>query len=403
MLDLLKRGTVAVEGKRVFVPGCGRGYDPVTFIKAGAKEAIGLELAPSATPAANEYIAAQSVDTSKCYVETGDFFKWKDPAGFDVGYDYTFLCAMHPTMREDWAKAWHGHLSPGGKLITLIFPINPAADPGPPWYIHADMCKELLIPAGTAVDFVTKGGGPITDKEASLRVEVESPFRSLRIIVLGFCIASAGIGSLFSLVYILKDGPDAWKNLGINAGVVAVAAWLLRRDLKARGTAVNRVMREGQLGACEVQLQNGRRLRLADLRGSARVVIMVGTREQVEAAVGAAEPFRERLQAAGVLLVPAAIYDQGSGTSDGAAPQASAADLKWVAQPVRLAEWRTWFEQQTKSQGTPTAGGLYISLRLDGRIRASGRGSPPWEQLAAQLPSVSGFFGGFLDGMDGRV
>lgn len=39
------------------------------------------------TPAANEYIAAQSVDTSKCYVETGDFFKWKDPAGFDVGYD----------------------------------------------------------------------------------------------------------------------------------------------------------------------------------------------------------------------------------------------------------------------------------------------------------------------------
>uniref|UniRef100_A0A1D2AA54 Uncharacterized protein n=1 Tax=Auxenochlorella protothecoides TaxID=3075 RepID=A0A1D2AA54_AUXPR len=138
-------------------------------------------------------------------------------------------------------------------------------------------------------------------------------------------------------------------------------------------------------------------------RGSARVVIMVGTREQVEAAVGAAEPFRERLQAAGVLLVPAAIYDQGSGTSDAAAPQASAADLKWVAQPVRLAEWRTWFEQQTKSQGTPTAGGLYISLRLDGRIRASGRGSPPWEQLAAQLPSVSGFFGGFLDGMDGRV
>ncbi len=59
--------------------------------------------------------------------------------------------------------------------------------------------------------------------------------------------------------------PDAWKNLGINAGVVAVAAWLLRSDLKARGTAVNRVMREGQLGACEVQLQNGRRLRLADL------------------------------------------------------------------------------------------------------------------------------------------
>ncbi|KAL6769479.1 hypothetical protein ACKKBG_A31170 [Auxenochlorella protothecoides x Auxenochlorella symbiontica] len=68
----------------------------------------------------------------------------------------TFLCAMHPTMREDWAKAWHGHLSPGGKLITLIFPINPAADPGPPWYIHADMCKELLIPAGFELETLEK-------------------------------------------------------------------------------------------------------------------------------------------------------------------------------------------------------------------------------------------------------
>jgi len=34
--------------KRIIVPGCGRGYDLVTFVKAGAKEALGLEVAPSA-------------------------------------------------------------------------------------------------------------------------------------------------------------------------------------------------------------------------------------------------------------------------------------------------------------------------------------------------------------------
>jgi hypothetical protein len=37
-----------LSDKRVFVPGCGRGYDLVTFVKAGAKEALGLELAPTA-------------------------------------------------------------------------------------------------------------------------------------------------------------------------------------------------------------------------------------------------------------------------------------------------------------------------------------------------------------------
>ena len=35
-------------GKRVFVPGCGRGYDLVALLAAGAEEAVGLELAPTA-------------------------------------------------------------------------------------------------------------------------------------------------------------------------------------------------------------------------------------------------------------------------------------------------------------------------------------------------------------------
>lgn len=34
--------------------------------------------------------------------------------------------------------------------------------------------------------------------------------------------------------------------------------------------------------------------------------------------------------------------------------------------------------------------GLYISLRLDGRVRASGTGSPPWQRLVRELPPNSG-------------
>ena len=34
--------------------------------------------------------------------------------------------------------------------------------------------------------------------------------------------------------------------------------------------------------------------------------------------------------------------------------------------------------------------GLYVSLRMDGRVRGSGVGSPPWDRLAVALPPVSG-------------
>jgi len=40
---------------------------------------------------------------------------------------------------------------------------------------------------------------------------------------------------------------------------------------------------------------------------------------------------------------------------------------------------------------------------MDGRVRGSGVGYPPWNALVAQLPSVKGIWTGLLDGMDGRV
>ena len=45
----------------------------------------------------------------------------------------------------------------------------------------------------------------------------------------------------------------------------------------------------------------------------------------------------------------------------------------------------------------------YLSLRLDGRVRGSGVGYPPWNAFVAQLPPVKGIWSGILDGMDGRV
>ena len=61
-----------------------------------------------------------------------------------------FLCAMHPSMRQDWAAAWAGHIKPGGRLVTLMFPVNPnkPRDEGPPFPLTPELYTELLTPHG---------------------------------------------------------------------------------------------------------------------------------------------------------------------------------------------------------------------------------------------------------------
>lgn len=77
----------------------------------------------------------------------GDFFKWQSEAPFEGGYDYTFFCALHPTMRQDWAAAWARHLKPDALLVCLAFPLNHTQE-GPPWPVTVDDYKKLLLPQG---------------------------------------------------------------------------------------------------------------------------------------------------------------------------------------------------------------------------------------------------------------
>eukprot|EP00929_Paragymnodinium_shiwhaense_P119144 TRINITY_DN9101_c0_g1_i2.p3 TRINITY_DN9101_c0_g1~~TRINITY_DN9101_c0_g1_i2.p3 ORF type:complete len:110 (+),score=18.13 TRINITY_DN9101_c0_g1_i2:490-819(+) len=83
---------------------------------------------------------------------------------FDLGYDYTFLCALNPSMREDWAAAWSKLIREGGELVTLIFPVSDKVG-GPPFKVSPELYKELLEPVG----FVHVGDGPrkLPDEECA--------------------------------------------------------------------------------------------------------------------------------------------------------------------------------------------------------------------------------------------
>ena len=120
-MDLIPKG-------KGIVPGCGRGYAP-RALSYGGRHCIGLDIAPTAVAAAKEYLKSNppSDTNSKVEFKHGSFFEYKDNDGdnsFDFAYDYTFLCALQPDMREQWASTYARLLKPDGVLMTVVFPIT---------------------------------------------------------------------------------------------------------------------------------------------------------------------------------------------------------------------------------------------------------------------------------------
>ncbi|KAL3439601.1 S-adenosyl-L-methionine-dependent methyltransferase, partial [Aspergillus tetrazonus] len=162
-------GKTRKRRKRALVPGCGRGYDVITFALHGF-DACGLEVSTTAVSEARAFAKkelcspqsrnfgdkfdrerARHIGVGKTQFLQGDFFTdtWieNETAGLDQGktengkfdlvYDYTFLCALHPAQRTRWAERMADLLRPGGLLVCLEFPMykDPAL-PGPPWGVN---------------------------------------------------------------------------------------------------------------------------------------------------------------------------------------------------------------------------------------------------------------------------
>ncbi|RJE23296.1 Thiopurine S-methyltransferase TPMT [Aspergillus sclerotialis] len=155
--DLFYPFTADGGRKRALVPGCGRGYDVVMLALHGF-DAYGLEISQTAVAEAEKYASSELKEPTEHnfgsvgnlserpgtvkFVE-GDFFAdgWEsqcsDGEKFDLIYDYTFLCALHPSQRRDWATRMASLLEKGGLLVCLEFPMykDPKL-PGPPWGLN---------------------------------------------------------------------------------------------------------------------------------------------------------------------------------------------------------------------------------------------------------------------------
>ena len=246
------------------------------------------------------------------------------------------------------------------------------------------------------------------DVDIRIRSEVEAPFRAVRLVLFSFFAVSASVGALIATTQTIAAAtgrgnlllPDVATSLVIDLLAAGVFAFLVRKDLDARAKQVARLEREAALGGLRIITANGRALRLRDLRGTVRPVVVAGTRAQVDAALAAAEAVKEELTARGVIIVAAPVFGDSSSTPPlRPAPD----DLRFIVTPDERATpaFRKWFTDQAAAAGATTERGLYVGLRIDGRVRASGTGTPPFAAFAKQLPTLE--WAGFLDGFDGRI
>jgi len=148
--------SLIAEGKipcraRVLVPGCGSGYDCMLLATEAECHVTGLDISESGIEVARRLCG----QTPQVELLLADFFSDFDSTGegFDFIFDYTFFCALPPTMRAAWGKRTSELLKPGGLLLTLMYPVDEklASDPdvpGPPFKVSPAEYEKALCPHG---------------------------------------------------------------------------------------------------------------------------------------------------------------------------------------------------------------------------------------------------------------
>ncbi|WP_297737699.1 methyltransferase domain-containing protein [uncultured Maricaulis sp.] len=139
----LARGVLA-RGQSVVIPGCGRCAEVAAFARAGLK-VTAADLSDTAIAWQKAKIRDEQLS---CEYFEGDILRsddqrWCPDVPVDRVYDQTFLCAIHPRLREQYAYAlanlW---LKSGGQLLALFMQKDERG--GPPFGCSLDAMRDLF-------------------------------------------------------------------------------------------------------------------------------------------------------------------------------------------------------------------------------------------------------------------
>jgi len=141
-----------IQPSSILIIGSGKGYDAAAAAKAGYK-VTAVDFAEAAIEHSRELIKKENLEVR---IIRSDIFKLRDIINeqFDVVYEYTTFCAINPSRRKELADEIISFLRPGGKFVSVVFPID-GREGGPPFNIDLVEFYKLFS-AGLKLDYSSR-------------------------------------------------------------------------------------------------------------------------------------------------------------------------------------------------------------------------------------------------------
>lgn len=149
LLEMIESlGPPPAGARRVLVPGSGYGHDALAWARAGW-EVTAVDFAPLAVEGTRARARQQGVELTVLQADVLDLGREHD-ATFDVIWEQTCLCALHPEMHQPYVASMARAIASRGRYRALFW--NHGKDGGPPYDISPSLVDRLFPPAFEIVE-----------------------------------------------------------------------------------------------------------------------------------------------------------------------------------------------------------------------------------------------------------
>ena len=124
------------RSKKILIPGSGNGHDAL-YLSQKNHNVYAVDFSIEAT----NHLKKRAKDLNlQINTICDDFFKLKDYYGkMDIILEYTFFCAINPSLRLKYIMETSKLLKEGGLFVGIILPINKdVKEGGPPYGVDLD-------------------------------------------------------------------------------------------------------------------------------------------------------------------------------------------------------------------------------------------------------------------------
>jgi hypothetical protein len=113
----------SLVGARILSPGCGSGSDALELVARGAT-VVGVEWSEQvAQNLMRRYRSLRASKNGSLELRIGDFFALQ-PESVDIVCEHTFMCAIDPSRRSEYAERIAAWVKPGGYLCGNFFIVS---------------------------------------------------------------------------------------------------------------------------------------------------------------------------------------------------------------------------------------------------------------------------------------